>query len=346
MIWTPQGSRTPANRLAPRRYSRRDALRVGAAGAGLAALAAACGEGGGSGGSGEEINISQGSGISYAALTIMQANGWLEKDLPGRTINWKLVSGGAATRDGLLAGQLHVGSSGVGPYLIGWDAGIPWKIVSSLNDMPLWLVAKDPRLRGLRDFEPTDKIAAVSPGSIQSVMLQKAARQQLGDAHALDGNIVAMAHPDALQALVGGQIAAAYTSPPFQFQAVEQGARKLVDSYELFGPHGFNMMVATQEYAEQNGDVIEAVHRNIARASDLIRNSPGEAAQILSEAEGGKVSPARYEEYLTFDGIEFTTTPHALLKLGAFMKEVGVVKKTPADWRDVVFDTVKQEDGS
>ena len=39
----------------------------------------------------------------------------------------------------------------------------------------------------------------------------------------LDKNITAMAHPDALQALIAGQIAAAYTSPPFQFQAVEQG---------------------------------------------------------------------------------------------------------------------------
>ncbi|GLZ09429.1 ABC transporter substrate-binding protein [Actinomadura sp. NBRC 104412] len=328
-------------------YSRRDALRLGATGAGALALTAACGGAGGSGsGSGKEIVISQGSGLSYAALVIIQANGWLEKDLPGRTISWRTVSGGNATRDGLVSGSLHLGSSGLGPFLIGWGAGIPWKIISSLNDMPLWLVAKDPRLRGLKDFRPTDKIAAIAPGSIQSVMLQRAAQQQLGDAHALDRNIASMAHPDALQALIGGQIAAAYTAPPFQFQAVEQGARKLVDSYDLFGKHGFNTMVATQDYAEKNPDVIAAVHRNIAKANDLIVNSPAEAARILSQAEKGKISPATYQKYLTHPGIEYTTTPHSLLKLGAFMKEVGVVKKVPGDWREVVFDTVKNENGS
>ncbi|MFB4300971.1 ABC transporter substrate-binding protein [Actinomadura sp. NTSP31] len=326
-----------------RRYGRRDVLRFGAVGAGALAMASACG---GSGGSGKEIVISQGSGISYAALIITQAKGWLEKDLPGRTVSWRTVSGGNATRDGLVSGKLHLGSSGLGPFLIGWGAGVPWKIVSSLNDMPLWLVAKDPRLRGLRDFRSADKIAAIAPGSIQSVMLQKAAQQQLGDAHALDHNIVSMAHPDALQALIGGQIAAAYTSPPFQFQAVEQGARKLVDSYDLFGQHGFNVMVATEQYAEKNQDVIDAVHRNIAKANQLIVASPDEAAQILSKAEKGKVSPAKYKEYLTYKGIEFTTTPHALLKIGAFMKEVGAVKKVPGDWRDAVFDTVKKENGS
>ncbi|MEV1173010.1 ABC transporter substrate-binding protein [Nonomuraea sp. NPDC049784] len=349
MTWTPKLFRAVGNRFAAsggsRSYSRRDALRFGATGAGLLALTAACGSGG-SGGSGSEINISQGSGISYAALIIIQAKGWLEQDLPGRKINWKTVSGGAATRDGIVSGSLHLGVSGLGPYLIGWDAGVPWKIVSSLNDMPLWLVAKDPKFRSLKDFGPKDQIAAVSPGSIQSVMLQKAAQQQLGDAHALDKNIVAMAHPEALQALIAGQLAAAYTSPPFQFQAVEQGARKLVDSYDLFGPHGFNVMVTSEEYAAKNPDVVKSIYKNIARANDLITNSPAEAAQILSQAEKGKISPAEYQVYLTYKGIEFTTTPHGLLKLSAFMKEVGVIKKTPADWRDVVFDTIKGENGS
>ncbi|WP_433463574.1 ABC transporter substrate-binding protein [Spirillospora sp. CA-128828] len=335
---------TPAAATEPS-YRRRDVLRLGATGVGALALTAACGGSGGSG-SGKEIIISQGSGISYTALIIIQAKGWLEKDLPGRTITWRTVSGGNATRDGLVSGRLHLGSSGLGPFLIGWGAGIPWKIVSSLNDMPLWLVAKDRRFQSLKDFRPGDKIAAIAPGSIQSVMLQKAAQQQLGDPHALDKNIASMAHPDALQALIGGQIAAAYTAPPFQFQAVEQGARKLVDSYDLFGKHGFNVMVATQEYEEKNPDVINAVHRNIAKANDLIIKSPAEAAQILSQAEKGKIPAAKYREYLTYQGIEFTTTPHSLLKIGAFMKEVGVVKKVPGDWRETVFDTVKNENGS
>ncbi|MFC5753204.1 ABC transporter substrate-binding protein [Actinomadura rugatobispora] len=334
--------RTP--RPAARSYSRRDALRLGAVTTGAAALAAACG--GGSDGSGKEIGIAIGNGISYAAFNVIQAKGWLEQELKGRTISWRVISGGGTTRDALLSGKLQIGSSGLGPLLIGWDAGVPWKIVSSLNDMPLWLVAKDPRFRSLRDFRQGDQIAAVQPGSIQSVMLQKAAQQQLGDPHALDKNIATMAHPEALQALLGGQIAGAYTSPPFQFQAVEQGARKLVDSYGLFGQHGFNVMAATDEYAEKNPDVLAAVHKTIARANDFIIKQPAEAAKILSAAEKGRISAAQYEKYLTHQGIQFTTTPHGLLKIAAFMKEIEVIKKVPGDWRDLAFDTVKKENGS
>ncbi|GAA4145841.1 ABC transporter substrate-binding protein [Actinomadura keratinilytica] len=326
-------------------YTRRQALRLGALGAGAAALSAACG-GGAAGGSGKEIGIAIGNGISYAPFTVLQAKRWLEEELPGRTISWKIISGGGTVRDALLSGKLHLGCSGLGPLLIGWDAGVPWKIVSSLNDMPLWLVAKDPRFKSLRDFRQGDQIAAVQPGSIQSVMLQKAAQQQLGDPHALDRNIATMAHPEALEALLGGQIAASYTSPPFQFQAVEQGARKLVDSYDLFGRHGFNVVAATEEYAERNPDVLTAVHKAIARANDFITEQPAEAAKILADAEKGRIGAEKYEKYLTYEGIEFTTTPHGLVKLAAFMKEIGVIRKVPADWRDLAFDTVRKEDGS
>jgi hypothetical protein len=49
--------------------------------------------------------------------------------------------------------------------------------------------------------------------------------------------------------------------------------------------------------------------------------------------------------YLTYKGIDFTTAPHGLLKIGAFMKEIGLIKKA-SDWRALVFDTVKNENGS
>ena len=119
-----------------------------------------------------------------------------------------------------------------------------------------------------------------------------------------------------------------------------------MNSYDLFGQHGFNVMVTSEEYAKKNEGVLNAVHKNIGRANALITNSPAEAAQILSKVEKGKISPAKYQEYLTYKGIEFTTTPHTLLKLGAFMKEVGLIKKSPGDWRDLVFDMVKGETGS
>ncbi|OLT47010.1 hypothetical protein BJF85_00810 [Saccharomonospora sp. CUA-673] len=334
----------------PARYDRRTALRFGALGAlgaagGLAALSTA-GCAATAGGPTDRVTIASGYGISYAPLTVIQERKWLEEALPDRTVNWTVLSGGSASRDAMLSGEVQFGTSGLGPFLISRDAGIPWKVVSGLNDMPLWLVATEERLQSLEDFGSDDKIAAVQPGSIQSVMLQRAAQEELGDPHALDDNIVSMDHPSALQALLSGQIAGQYTSPPFQFQAVEQGARKLVDSYDLFGRHGFNVVTATEEYAEAQPEVLEAFHEAIARANELITDDPSQVADILSRADDDQTSPEEYERYLTWEGIEYTTTPHSLVEVGSFMASIDVIETEPTDWRALVFDTVADEDGS
>lgn len=325
-------------------YSRRDALRFGAVGAGVAAFAAACGTSGG--GSKDPVTIASGYGMSYAPFTIIQAKGWLDQALKGRKVKWTVLSGGSANRDAMLAGKVQIGTSGLGPFLISADSGVPWKIVSGLNDMPLWLVAKDPKYTSLKAFGPSDKIAAVQPGSIEHVMLQKAAQQQLGNPHALDKNVVAMDHPQALQALIGGQIAGDYTSPPFQFQAIEQGARKLVDSYDLFGQHGFNVVTATEDFAKDNADVLAAVYAQVDRANKFITANPAQAAAILAKAEGGKTSAKQYEKYLAWKGVVYTTAPHSIVKLGTFMHQIGVLKKAPGPWTSYVFDTAKKTDGS
>ncbi|MFC4563898.1 ABC transporter substrate-binding protein [Nocardiopsis mangrovi] len=328
---------------------RRDVLRGGLgllAGAAVIGPLAACSNGEGAAGSTGEVAIASGHGISYAPLTIIEAQGWLDEDLPGHTVSWQILSGGSASRDGLLGGSLQAGTSGLAPYLLGWDAGVPWRIVTGLNNMPLWMVAIDERIQSLADITDADRISSPQPGSIQSMVLARAAREEFGDADRFTANLVAMPHPDALQALISGQIAAAVTSPPFQYQAEEEGARVLLDSYDVFGgPHGFNVVVALEEYAEQNPEVIEAVHANVARANELIADDPGEAARILSEAEDGEIDPERYEDYLTRDGIEFTTTPQGLEDLGAFMAEIGEIDAGPEDWRDLVFDTVAEEQG-
>src|SRR5690606_22147923 len=286
-------------------------------------------------------------GLSYAPLTVIESQGWLSDALPGHTVEWTVLSGGSASRDGLLGGTLEFGTSGLGPFLLGRDGGVPWRIVTSLNNMPLQVVALDERIQSLADITEEDRISSPQPGSIQAVVLARAAGEEFDDPGRFEANLVAMPHPDALQALLSGQIAAAATAPPFQYQAVEEGARVLVDSYEAFGgPHGFNVVAALEDYAEENPDVIEALHENVARACEFITGDPSRAAQILAEAEDGEVTAEQYEDYLTPDGIEFTTTPHGVTGFGAFMEEIGEIRSAEDDWREHVFDTVSGEPGS
>ncbi|GAA1108020.1 ABC transporter substrate-binding protein [Nocardiopsis composta] len=330
--------------------SRRALLRGALGAAGAAAVVgplAACGGGGAGGGGGRRVAIASGYGLSYAPLTVIESQGWLSDALPGHTVEWTVLSGGSASRDGLLGGTLEFGTSGLGPFLLGRDGGVPWRIVTSLNNMPLQVVALDERIQSLADITEEDRISSPQPGSIQAVVLARAAGEKFDDPGRFEANLVAMPHPDALQALLSGQIAAAATAPPFQYQAVEEGARVLVDSYEAFGgPHGFNVVAALEDYAEENPDVIEALHENVARACEFITDDPSRAAQILAEAEDGEVTAEQYEDYLTRDGIEFTTTPQGVTGFGAFMEEIGEIRSAEDDWREHVFDTVAGEPGS
>lgn len=285
-------------------------------------------------------------GIGYAQLLIAKQNKWVEQVLPNMQVSYKLLSSGAAIRDGMLAGQIQVGSGGVGPFLVGWDKGVAWKLLSALNQMDLWLMVKDARIQNLKDFTSNDKIALPAPDSIQAVVLRKGAQQQLGDARALDKNMVAMSHPDGLQALLSGQIAGHLTSPPFQFQEQEQGARAILKSFDLFGSSTFNSVFVRDEYYSKNQSAMQALFDIIKAGTDLIQKDSDQAAEILSAEAGGQTSKANFKTWMTANGVSYTVVPHGFVDYAKFMKEIGLIDKVPGSWEDLVFDTLKGTQGS
>src|ERR1700730_892383 len=147
-------------------------------------------------------------GLSSVVLIMLKQQKILEKQFPQTNIQWKVLNSGAAVREAVVANQAQLGSLGLPPYLVGWDRGFDWKVLSATSRADSWIVAKDPRIKSLKDFTPNDKIGVVAPDSQQAILLRKAAQQQLGDAHALDRNIISISSADGEQALLSGQIAA------------------------------------------------------------------------------------------------------------------------------------------
>lgn len=301
---------------------------------------------GASASSGDELAIAYQPGIGYAQLLIMKEENWLQKDLPDVKVSWKMLSSGSAVREGMLAGDIHVGSGGMGPFLIGFDSGLDWKILSPLNDMDVWLMAKDDKYQSLEDFGPDDKIAMPAPDSAQAVILKKGAQEQLGDAKALDTNIVSLEHPEGLQALMSGQVAGHLTSPPFQYQEQDRGAHVLLRSYDLFGKHTFNNVFIRKEYHDGNPEIVDALWSNIQRATDLLRSDPQKAAGILSKESDGEMSPKQFERFLTEKGVGYTTQPNGYMRFAGFMQETGMIKESPGSWKDLVYDNLNSSNGS
>jgi NitT/TauT family transport system substrate-binding protein len=269
----------------------------------------------------------------------MKQKQWLEHALPGRKIVYKRLDSGAAIRDGMLSGDINVGAGGVGPFLVGWAKGVDWKLVTAMDNMDLWLMAKNPKYRSLKDFKDGGKIAMPAPDSIQAVVLRKAAEESLGDPHALDKNIVSLGHPDGLQALVSGQLAGHLTSPPFEFQEKAKGAHEVTSSYDAFGgPHTFNSVFVRQGFYDDNKEVADAIYLSIQKGIKMLHDDPDQAAALLAAESEGKSTKEQMKSDIQHAGIEYTNVPQGFMKFAQFMKQIGLIDKVPKGVDELTFD--------
>ncbi|HEX5850974.1 MAG TPA: hypothetical protein VFY59_17385, partial [Rubrobacter sp.] len=143
-------------RRIPGRFSRREFLGLGAAGA-AGLMLAGCGTAGGASGGGGSSKLRivyQPGTTTYAQLVIMEQQGWLARGLPDYDVSWTQVDAGAAVRDAIVAGEADVGAGGIGPFLVGYDGGVDWRILSALNDIEMWLMVNEDRFQSLEDFGP------------------------------------------------------------------------------------------------------------------------------------------------------------------------------------------------
>ncbi len=305
-----------------------------------AVLLASCGgSGGGSGG--DQLNIAYQPGIGYAQILIMKQEGWLQEELPEYEVSYRQLNSGSAIRDGMISGDIQVGSGGVGPFLIGYDSGVGWKLLSGLNQMELWLMALDDQYQTLEDFEENDgRIATPAADSIQAVVLRRGAQEMLGDADALDSNLVSQGHPEAQQALLSGQLDGHLTSPPFQFTERDEGANTVLRSYDLFGEHTFNSVFVQEEYYGENQEAMQTLYDTIQRATELIEDDPARAAEILSEESEGGDSPENFERYITEENVSYATEPRGFIEFAEFMQQIDLLDEVPESCADLVLDTL------
>jgi NitT/TauT family transport system substrate-binding protein len=281
------------------------------------------------------VTIAYQPGLSYATLIVMKAQGTLEKQFPGTKFEWRVLSNGAAIRDGFLAGQIQLGAGGSTPFLVGWDRGVGYRLVAAMNEMNLWMMAKDPKITSIKDLTPSMKIGAPGPDSIQAIALRKGAQDMLGNAHALDSTIVAIQHPLGVVALLGGQLDAHFTSPPFQQEEAEKGAHVVYKSYDAFGPATFNSVYTTESFAKDHPLFIADVYKDIASTTKFIKTHPDETAQILSKDSEGKVSAEQFKKWITAPDLRWENVPHGFIKVAAFMKSIGLLTKVPTTMREL-----------
>lgn len=307
-----------------------------------------------------EIKIAQQFGIGYLPLTLMKTNSLVEKHLKAAglaetKVTWLVLASGQPMNDALLSGSLHVASGGVAPFLILWDrtrGALNVKAVAALSSMPMYLVTNNPNVKSIRDFTDNDRISMAGAGtSIQTIVLQMAAAKEFGEAgfNKFSAQYRNLSHPDGLAAFLSGkEITAYFSSPPFQYQALEKpGVRLVLNSYDISGgPATFLVAWATGKFRDENPKTFQAFFNAYKEATDLINANKRGAAEIYVRETKDKSGVDAIEKMLNDPEIRITMTPEQTLPIANFMNKTGMLKGKAGSWRDLYFPELHALPGS
>lgn len=283
-----------------------------------------------------KVRIGYQFGLVYAPILLMKELDLLKKYSTSVSGEFSRVASGAAIRDQVIAKQLDVGVLGPPPFLTGWQY-LQWKYVVGTGIFPYQLVTWRPDIKSLKDFKPEDKIAVPGPSSLQSILLSMGAKKYLGNAKALDANVISLPHPEAAAAMLSKNptIAAHFANIPLLFKELEASYIHVVlDGFDAFGGKFMSPLAfAAPHFAENNPGALATFIGAYNDAVALINMDPAGAAKVL--APGVKESPETVQRWLRWPGITYTSLPYGAMGWHDFMASAGMLKKTPTSLADL-----------
>lgn len=242
-----------------------------------------------------EITIAYQGGIGYAPIHILESQGLIEakyEELTGKEVkvNFQKLDSGADINTGIIGGTIDIGCMGIAPAVSAVASGVPAKVLTGLCSQTHGLMTSDPSIKTLSDIGDT-QIALVNIGSIQHILLAMAAEKELGDAHALDNNIVKMSHAEGYAALEAGTYKLHLTSSPYINRERENENYTEIAAVNEIWPDGNTFLVALASTAlqEENAELFDAITEAFAEAIDFINNDQEAAAEIVADYLGQDV---------------------------------------------------------
>lgn len=308
-----------------------------------------------------KISIAQQFGIGYLVLHVVKDQQLIEKHAKAQgldeiEVEWRTISGATAMNEALLAGAIDVVSAGVPPMLTVWDrthGKQNVKAVASLGSLPNYLLSNRAEVKTLQDLSDKDRIAVPAAGvGFQSRTLQIETAKLYGNAdfQRFDKISVSLPHPDATVALTkgGSEITAHFSSPPFQYQALENpDVHKLISSYDILGGQAtFNVLYATEKFHDENPKTYKAFYDALVEASQIIKADKAAAAETYIKVENSKLPLAFVKKIIEDPENDFTVSPQRTFIYAEKLHELGVLKNKAASWKDYFFEEAYANPGS
>ena len=309
-----------------------------------------------------EIRFAKQTSMGYVQFNILEHRKLIEKHaraqgLPDVKVTWATFNGPDAMNTALLAGDVDVVAGGVPALIIVWakSRATPQEIrgVSALSSQPFLLNTRNPRIKTLRDFTDTDRIAVPAVGvSVQAVTLRMAAAQVFGkDNYAkLDRLTISLPPPDATVGLLSGGSAfdSVFSVPPFQAQQLQApGIHTVLNSFDVLGgPHSFTVAWTSRRFHDENPKLYRALLDALAEATEILNADKRAAAQLWMDDAKSKLPPELVYDVIAGAQVKWTLVPENTMKYASFMYDVGIVTAAPATWKDLFFPEIHGVPGS
>jgi len=312
-----------------------------------------------------QLRIGVQFGLGYLPLYVAKDAGFLadrmrQQGLEPGTIEIVPFAGGPQINDGLLSGNLEIGSGGLTAMMVFCDktrsAGDAQFLgATALASVPYELFTTEPELKSLRDLnKDRDRIGVPSiKVSVPAIYLQMAAERLYGPGRqaALDEYTVSLAQPDGIIALLsgGGVVNGYLLSPPFiQQVSGKPGIHKAWSSNELFETPATALSTwTTVKFRRDNPKLFAAFVAAMRDAMELIDVDPGRAAAIYVKNEKSKLAPDFIAAALADKtSIAFSLAPRQSQPIAEFLFRVNSIKTKPATWKDFFFPDIHAERGS
>jgi len=312
-----------------------------------------------------QLRIGVQYGLGYLPLYVAKDAGFLadrmrQQGLDPGTIEIVPFAGGPQINDGLLSGNLEIGSGGLTAMMVVCDktrsAGDSRLLgATALASVPYELFTTEPELKSLRDLnKDRDRIGVPSiKVSVPAIYLQMAAERLYGPGRqaALDEYTVSLAQPDGIIALLsgGGVVNGYLLSPPFiQQVSSKPGIHRAWSSNELFETPATALSTwTTVKFRRDNPKLFAAFVAAVRDAMALIDADPQRAAAIYLKNEKSKLAPDFIAAVLVDKtSITFSLAPQQSQPIAEFLFRVNSIKTKPATWKDFFFPDIHAESGN
>lgn len=292
----------------------------------------------------EKLVIAYQSSIAYAPLVVMKEQKLIEKyygkDL---SVAWKIMANGSAINDGITAGSVDVGAMGVAPAITGMKAGIPYKIFAGMSSQPYGILTNKKEINSLKDITSDDQIAITNINSQPHILLAMAAKAELGNARALDGNLTVLANADGYSSILSGAVSCHMVISPYNFMELENEKVHEIEVGEDVWPNGntFIVGVASTKLKEEKPELYDALCKAMEEAVTYIDNNQEATAKLI--AQDYDASEKEILSWMQDEGSNYTTKLQGVMELSNFMVEEGFLENGPKDIREIAFDNVQGE---